>query len=100
MTERVITAGINLLATEAGGRGMPMASGYRSLARFEGSEADFGFELELSDLDALQPGGEGTGQLSFWAVEELPDLPVGTSFEIREGTQVVGHGRIIGAAAS
>ena len=94
MTRRVITADLRLLQTNEGGRSSPIESGYRSLARFEGTETDFGFELEL-DADRLAPGESGTGRLSFWAVDELPELATGQSFELREGSRVVGHGAVL-----
>ncbi len=71
-----------------------MTSGYRSAARFESAELDYGFELEL-DTGQLAPGEAGTGRLSFWAVEELPELSAGQSFELREGARVVGHGTVL-----
>lgn len=79
MTRRVIRAELRLLPTNEGGRSSPLESGYRSLARFEGSPSDFGFEVEL-DADRLAPGESATGRLSFWAVEELAELSEGRSF--------------------
>jgi hypothetical protein len=73
-----------------------MASGYRSAARFEGAEIEYGFELEL-DAGRLAPGDAGTGRLSFWAVEELPELSAGQSFELREGARVIGQGTVLEA---
>lgn len=96
MTRRVIRANLRLVPTNEGGRSAPIESGYRSLARFEGSPSDFGFELE-PDADRLAPGESGSGQLSFWAVEELPELAAGQSFELREGARVVGHGTVLGS---
>lgn len=94
MTRRVIRANLRLVPTNQGGRSSPIESGYRSLACFEGSPSDFGFELEL-DADRLAPGESGSGKLSFWAVEELPALSAGQSFELREGARVVGHGTVL-----
>jgi translation elongation factor EF-Tu-like GTPase len=94
----VIRASLRLLASSEGGRSSPVESGYRSLARFEGSTTDIGFELHL-DNGRLAPGESGTGELSFWAIEELPELAVGHSFDLREGEQVVGQGVILGPEA-
>lgn len=94
MTRRMIQASLRLLPLSEGGRSSPIESGYRSLARFEGTENDFGFELDL-DLERLAPGESGTGRLSFWAVEELPELSVAQSFEVREGARVVGQGTVL-----
>jgi translation elongation factor EF-Tu-like GTPase len=93
----MIGARIHLLGTKEGGRSGALLSRYRSLLRFKGTETDFGFELELDpDLKTtgLAPGDSGNARLSFWAVEELPNLFPGQEFEIREGTRVVGHGSI------
>jgi hypothetical protein len=95
MTKRVVRANLRLAGTNEGGRSSSVESGFRSLARFEGSGPDFGFELEL-DSDTLAPGESGTGRLSFWATEELPELMVGQVFELREGARVVGEGSVLG----
>lgn len=94
MTRRVIRANLRLLPLNEGGRSSPIESGYRSLERFEGAEADLGFELDL-DPERLAPGESGTGRLSFWAAEELPELSVGQWFELREGARVVGDGTVL-----
>ncbi len=98
MSRRTVTALVQLFPTRDGGRSGPLLSGYRSLLRFEGSDADFGFELELDSAvgpDGVAPGGSGTGRLSFWATEELPLLVEGQKFELREGVRIVGHGVIL-----
>lgn len=94
MTRRVIRADLRLVPTSEGGRSSPVESGYRSLARFEGSTSDFGFELEL-DAGRLLPGDSGIGRLSLWAAEELPELSAGQAFELREGSRAVGHGTVL-----
>lgn len=96
MTRWAVRASLSILAAAEGGRTTPIVSGYRSLARFEGTEVDLGFELEL-EAESLAPGERGTGRLSFWAVEEVPDLSVGQNFELREGARVVGQGTILDA---
>ena len=98
MKPRAIHASIHLLTTNEGGRSSILLSGYRSLLRFEGTEVDFGFELQLGPergAKGLAPGDSGNAQLSFWAVEELPILSPGQKFEIREGTHIVGHGSVL-----
>lgn len=94
MTRKVIRATLDLLASDRGGRESPIVPGYRSLARFEGVDRDFGFELDL-ESDEFAPGDTGTGRLSFWAVDELPELNNGQRFELREGARVVGHGTVV-----
>jgi translation elongation factor EF-Tu-like GTPase len=99
MTRKVIRATLDLLATDRGGRDSAIRSGYRSLARFEGVDADFGFELDL-DAQELAPGDRGAGRLSFWAVDEVPTLSEGQQFEVREGARVIGHGTIADAGTA
>ena len=97
MSRRTITARFQLLATSEGGRSGPLLSGYRSLARFTGTDTDFGYELELlpGDAHGVAPGAGGLGRLSFWATQELPDIALGLTFEMREGHRVVGHGTVV-----
>jgi len=93
----VATARVRLLTAGEGGRRSPILSGYRSLLRFDSTEVDFGFELELEsglERNGLDPGGSGNVKLSMWATEHLPTLSPGTAFEIREGHRVVGHGSV------
>jgi translation elongation factor EF-Tu-like GTPase len=98
MSRKTIGVIVHLLATNEGGRSGPLLTGYRSLLRFEGTEVDFGFELELdpeAKANGLAPGDSGNARLSFWAVEELPTLSAGQTFEIREGTRIVGYGSVV-----
>ncbi len=90
---RVVRGTVGLVATDEGGRVRAIQSGYRSLIRFDGSDIDFGAELEI-DEPPLAPGASCTVLLSFWAVDELPELAAGQRFELREGTRVVGHGTV------
>jgi translation elongation factor EF-Tu-like GTPase len=98
MSRRTVMARIDLLLTSAGGRSGPLLSGYRSLLRFEGSDIDFGFELQLDPAvgsAGIAPGASGNGHVSLWAVDELPSLFAGQRFEVREGVRVVGRGTIL-----
>lgn len=98
MKRNVIRASLILKPAESGGRAGSLRSGYRSLLRLQGSDTDFGFELvldEASGSEELKPGNAGTGCLSFWAADKLPNLAKGQQFEIREGTRIIGSGEII-----
>lgn len=103
MSRRIVKARLHLLATNEGGRSEPLLSGYRSLVRFDGSVVDHGVELEL-DPEArsgeLAPGMSGFARLSFWATEEMPPVPYGRQFELREGTRVVGRGSVVAGTES
>jgi translation elongation factor EF-Tu-like GTPase len=97
MSLKTIHAKIQLLTTKEGGRSGVLLSGYRSLLRFEGTEGDFGFELELEPelrTNGLAPGESGNARLSFWAVDALPTMFPGLNIQIYEGTRLVGHGSI------
>jgi len=91
---RVLTAEVHLLPASEGGRTSAIRSGYRGICRIGTSPIFIGFELEL-DAVSLAPGEKGVGQLSFWAEDQLPDVPTGTSLEIREGRNIVGIGEIL-----
>jgi hypothetical protein len=59
---------------------------------------DYGFELvsfSQSGTQEIAPDSTEVCRMSFWAVDALPPLSSGLGFEIREGTRVVGHGRVI-----
>jgi translation elongation factor EF-Tu-like GTPase len=97
MSRTSIRARIYLQPTETGGRSGPVLTGYRSLLRFEGTEVDFGFELELDPSlgsKGLAPGHSGEAKLSFWS-EQLPILMCSKRFELREGTRVIGYGNVL-----
>ncbi len=85
---------LQILPINAGGRYHPIVSGYRSLIRFEGIERDFGFELQL-DSGSLVPGETGIGRISLWAAEGLSEISVGHEFQLREGSRVVGLGKVL-----
>ncbi len=98
MSRRTIAARVELRPTSEEGRTGPIQSGYRSLLRFEGSDSDFGFEIELDSaigVSGLAPGVSGTVRITFWAAERLPDLFDGQRFELREGLRVVGSGTVL-----
>jgi translation elongation factor EF-Tu-like GTPase len=93
MKRKVIGVRLALLATERGGREGAVLSGYRSLARFEGIDGDFGFELHLEGHE-LAPGAAGHGRLSFWAPAGIAHVSKGQRFEVLEGTRVIGYGTV------
>jgi translation elongation factor EF-Tu-like GTPase len=93
MAGRMFQATIQLIPSESGGKTWPVLSGYRSLVRFEGTEVDIGFELQLQE-ESLEPGESGVGCVTMWA-EGIPDLSVGQQFEIREGLRIVGYGIVL-----
>jgi translation elongation factor EF-Tu-like GTPase len=98
MSRRSLHVRFDLRSPSSGGRSGPLFSGYRSLLRFEGVDIDFGFELKLDPQFGrlgVAPGSDGTGHMSIWAAEMLPQVARGKKFEIREGTRVVGQGIVL-----
>lgn len=98
MSRRTIAALVQMRPTNEEGRTGPIQSGYRSLLRFEGSDSDFGFEVELDSavgVSGLAPGAAGTVRITFWAAERLPAVFAGKRFELREGARVVGSGTVL-----
>jgi elongation factor Tu len=93
MSHRRFRASLELLPTSSGGRSGAIAAGYRGLLRFEASDADFGAEVDIVS-EVLAPGQTDSVELTVWAGEDLPAVPPGTRFEVREGTRIVGHGTI------
>lgn len=94
MSRRTVIAMLELLASDAGGRASAIESGYRSLVRFDGGDADFGVEISI-ESGCLQPGARADARLSFWAGDELGELNRGRRFELREGARIVGVGEIL-----
>src|SRR5690348_6791839 len=95
MSRAVFHARLRLFPTAEGGRSHRMDSGYRSLLRVHGTETDFGFELRLDHPDVgIYPGGVGEGTVIMWADPELYTFELGQTFEIREGSRVVGEGEV------
>lgn len=86
-------AQIDLLPTHSGGRSTPLGAGYRSVLRPDGTNEDIGFEW-LPDAGELGPGCSGRGEIAVWALDEPAGLESGTTFEVREGTRVIGRGRV------
>lgn len=86
MSRRHLQADLTLLPTGEGREG-PITATYRSLARFVGTDLDIGFELRLDDSEFV-PRQTGRGTLSFWGVDDVPDVAPGTGFEMRGGGRV------------
>lgn len=91
-----LEASITYLTTEAGGRKLPIASGYRP-------NHDFGLKGELNDaqheypdVEWVQPGQTVRSLLWLLVPERQPGrFYPGLSFAVREGPRVVGHGKVL-----
>ena len=102
MNRRTVIAEIFLLRPEDGGRSQSILKGYRSLLRFTGTTTDFGFEIDFEpakDATEFLPGTTRLCRLSFWAVDLLPILSQEAKFEVREGSRIIGNGKIVNLKA-
>lgn len=95
-----IEADIHLLTPQAGGRGSPIASGYRCTCWIghvdQGGKRTFNdASLYLVDVERLAPGATARAQVRPHSPEYWSDLAVGTRFELCEGTRVIGEAVVV-----
>ena len=100
---------LRLLPPSAGGRSLPLRSGWRGIAWFGeryteqdadlwppiplGEEVLWGCEIRLAGTESLAPGDCAEATLTFLFLEEArPAMRPGARFEIREGNRPVGSG--------
>jgi elongation factor Tu len=88
-----IEAEITFVPTEQGGRKTPVFSGYRPQFFYDGIDSDA--LQEYPDVECVAPGETARALLRFYC----PDLhagriSVGMEFQVREGKQIVAHGRV------
>ena len=89
-----IEAEITLTATEEGGRTSPARSGYRPQFYYDGHDWDAVQTYE--GVEWVDPGQTARAYLSFASPEcQVGKLYPGKAFLLREGTRVVGRGRVI-----
>jgi hypothetical protein len=86
----VFEAELRVLSAAEGGRRPAIGSGYRSLIRMDGTNQDFGMELDCTT--DVQPGEIGPVVVTVWAGALFPPIQPGEGFEIREGPKVVARG--------
>lgn len=88
-----IEAEIRFLTTEEGGRRTPARSGYRPQFYYDGQ--DWAAHQEYPDVEWVHPGETARTLLRFLSPDaHLGRIHVGMEFEVREGAQLVGRGRI------
>ena len=91
-----LEARITYLATEQGGRRLPIFSGYRP-------NHDFGLPEELNDgmheypdRSSVLPGEDARALLWLLVPERnIGRLYVGMKFTVQEGSRIVGHGEVL-----
>jgi elongation factor Tu len=85
----MIEATITFLSSSAGGRQLPVTSGYRPQFHYMGEEWDA--EQTFPDQEVVRPGETVKARLRFYK----PHLVhVGMPFQVREGSKTVAHGVI------
>lgn len=88
-----IGAGIRFLTTEDGGRRTPARSGYRPQFHYDGQA--WAAHQEYPDVEWVHPGENARTFLWFFSPDaHVGRIHVGMEFEVREGAQLVGRGRI------
>lgn len=86
-----IEAEITFLKTEEGGRSTPAFSGYRP--QFYYDEMNYAAHQHYPNVSEVHPGQTVTTLLWFGAPQfHIKKVFVGMTFEIREGSRVVGNG--------
>jgi elongation factor Tu len=82
--------------TEEGGRQTPAFSGYRPQVKFPFSEMQTSGQQKFVDKEVVYPGDTVKAEIGIISLEFFQhQLSKGMSFEFREGSRVVGTGRII-----
>ena len=96
-----VSARVEFVPTQDGGRRSAVLSGYRPLLRFDGSDELFGLvEMHFDDPTSVAPGASGLARVGFGAPEILPRLRADDQFEVLEGNRVVARGLILEADAT
>ena len=88
-----IEAEITFVSYEAGGRNTLARTRYSPQFHYRGD--DWAAVHEYPDVESAAPGDTVRTLLRFLYPEaHVEHIRVGTEFDIREGTRVVGHGRV------
>ena len=90
-----IEAEFQLLPTSDGGRKSPIFSGYRGQFHLHGLDDVADVEWYFPATQPLMPGTSTSCRVWFVRPEaHLPGIQVGDDFEVREGSRIVGRGKI------
>ena len=88
-------AELKYLTTEEGGRQTPAFSGYRSQVKFDFDEMQTSGQQTFLNKDTVYPGDAVQAAIRIVAVEHFAHtLTVGMTFEFREGSRLIGTGKI------
>ncbi len=101
MTETFTTKKVDFIAelkyltTEEGGRKTPAFSGYRPQVKFEFTEMQTSGQQTFLNKETVYPGDTVTAEIRILSVEHFENsLTEGMSFEFREGSRIIGTGKI------
>jgi hypothetical protein len=89
-------ANLKYLTTEEGGRKTPAFSGYRPQVKFDFDEMQTSGQQTFINKDTVYPGDTVEAAIRILSVEHFENtLTEGMTFEFREGSKVIGTGKII-----
>lgn len=81
--------------TEEGGRNTPALSSYRPQIKFPFSEMQTSGQQTFLDKEVVNPGDEVEAEIAIVSVDFFQNqLTEGMEFEFREGSRIIGTGRI------
>lgn len=90
-------ADLKYLTTEEGGRQAPAFSGYRPQIKFDFDEMQTSGQQTFLNKDTVYPGDIVEAAIRIISVEHFENtLTKGMAFEFREGSKIIGTGKIIG----
>ncbi len=88
-------ADLKYLTTEEGGRQTPAFSGYRPQVKFDFDEMQTSGQQTFLNKDTVYPGDTVQAAIRIISVEHFENtLSEGLTFEFREGSRVIGTGKI------
>ena len=89
-------ADLTYLTTDEGGRQTPAFSGYRPQVKFDFDEMQTSGQQTFLKKDTVYPGDTVQAAIRIISVEHFEKtLTEGMTFEFREGSRVIGTGKII-----
>jgi translation elongation factor EF-Tu-like GTPase len=90
-----IEAEISFLSSEEGGRTKPAYTGFRPPIYYDDPEMGWDAMYDWGTEEPIQPGATVHARISFLSSEaHRGRLYPGKEFELREGSRVVGRGRV------
>ena len=92
---RDVEVSIRFLKPDEGGRKTPVCNGYRGQFHYAGQKEAWDAPHEYPDSEWVELGQTTRAYLAFLSPERhVEKIQVGTSFEVREGSRLVGVGKV------